>query len=129
MAGGQAVSVLGETCVDPVGAILGTGYLRFESPTGLEGLAKPNGSRLDVLAVINPTGKAGIFRKFIAQAKTEYHTICVWHIENSIVREALKRYGFETELEIDATGEVLKGMRWDDWARVAKNAIEAEGKP
>lgn len=107
------MSVLGQTCPDPVGLILGTGFQRFESPIGIEGLAKENGSSLDILAVVNPSDQRGRFRQFIARAQAEYSTICVWEIFNPAVEAALGRYGFAPEVELAATGEPLRGMRWD----------------
>lgn len=107
------MSVLGTTSPDPFGVMLGTGYSRFVSPTGLEGLAKATGDRLDVLAVINPTNERGRFRAFITAAKGEFKTICVWHIDNPIVHSALIRYGFTTDVRIDQFNDVMTGLRWD----------------
>ena len=107
------MSLLGHTIPDPVGVFLGTRYLRFESPIGLQGLARPTGERLDVLAVYSGRSRSGRLRAFIAAAKLEYRTICVWHIDNPIVHDALLRYGFTPEVQIDEFGEVLKGLRWD----------------
>lgn len=107
------MSVLGKTSIDPVGAMLNTRMQRFVSPTGIEGLARVAGDRLDVLAVINPTGLRGRFRAFIAAAKIEYQTICVFAIENPIVDQALRRYGFTLDVEIDQFGDVQELLRWD----------------
>lgn len=109
------MNVLGTTRPDPVGLILGTGYQRFQSPIGIEGLAKENGRRLDILAVVNPTDERGRFRLFIAQAKTQYDTICVWEIFNPAIHAALLRYGFVPETEIPGTGPPVpvEGLRWD----------------
>jgi hypothetical protein len=65
--------------------MLGTRMDRFISPTGIEGLARATGDRLDVLAVINPTSERGRFRAFMAAAKIEYKTICVMAIENPAI--------------------------------------------
>lgn len=93
--------------------MLGTRMLRFVSPTGLEGLARPNDKRLDVLAVINRTDRRGVFREFIAKAKLEYETICVWAIHNPAIHYALLRYGFTPDVEIDQFGDTQKLLRWD----------------
>jgi len=120
MAGGQAMiwledlgGVLGTTCPDPVSAMLGTQMNRFTSPTGIEGLARVTGDRLDILAVINPTEKRGRFREFISAAKLEYRTICVMIIENPVVHAALLRYGFTPDVEIDQFGDTQQLLRWD----------------
>lgn len=107
------MSVLGHTIPDPIGLMFGTRMERFESSTGLEGLARATGDRLDVLAVRNPTSRRGLFRAFIAAAKLEYRTICVLAIENQIVHEALLRYGFTADVEIDQFGDTQELLRWD----------------
>lgn len=107
------MSVLGITSPDPVGVMLNTRMQRFVSPTGIEGLARATGDRLDVLAVINPTPIRGCFGKFIAAAKTEYRTICVWAIENPIVDQALRRYRFTDDVTIDEFGDTQQLLRWD----------------
>lgn len=107
------MSVLGTTTPDVVSLIWQTGFERFQSPNGLEGLARVAGDRLDVLAVSNSTGKRGLFREFIAQAKLEYKTICVWVIENPIIHDALLRYGFTPDIEIDQFGDTQQLLRWD----------------
>lgn len=98
---------------DPVGVILETGYQRFDSATGISGLAKANGTRLDVLAVSTHSQGNGQFREFIKRCKERYRTICVWFDENPIVHGALERYGFTPETEIQPDGESVTGMRWD----------------
>lgn len=107
------MSVLGVTSPDPVGVMLNTRMERFVSPTGIEGLARAIGDRLDVLAVINPTPIRGCFGKFIAAAKIEYQTICVFAIGNPIVDQALRRYGFTPDVEIDEFGDTQELLRWD----------------
>lgn len=103
--------VLGETYQDAVGAILGTGYLCFASPTGVRGLARPNGTRLDILAVNSVEMKQGRFRAFIAACKAEFTVVTVWEIWNPFLAEVLSRYGFVAVAEVEQ-GESLTGMRW-----------------
>lgn len=107
------MSVLGKTSPDPIGILLGSRMQRFTSPTGIEGLARAAGDRLDVLAVINPTQERGRFRTFIAEAKIEYKTICVIAVENPVVHSALMRYGFTPDVEIDQFGDTQEMLRWD----------------
>jgi hypothetical protein len=109
------MSVLGVISPDPCAVLLCTGYSRFTSPLGIDGLAKENGRRLDLLAVVNPTEEHGLFRRFIAEAKLEYDTICVWEIVNPAVEAALGRYGFQPETEISGVGPSvpIEGLRWD----------------
>jgi hypothetical protein len=112
--GGFACSdLLGVIEPDPIGQILGTGYMRFESPTGLDGLAKWTDERLDLLAVVTRTPGKGCFREFIRRAQAVWQTVCVWHDDNPLVGHALFRYGFTPETEILADGEVVSGWRWD----------------
>ena len=105
--------LLGVVEPDPIGIMLGTGYNRFESPIGLAGLAKWTDERLDLLAVHTRQKRKGHFRDFIARAKTVWQTICVWHDDNPLVGEALARYGFSRETEIQGDGEMVTGWRWD----------------
>lgn len=107
------MSILGQTTADPIGVMLDTRMQQFKSPCGLEGLARATGDRLDVLAVENNTGRSGRFRAFIAAAKLEYRTICVWAIENPAVHAALLRYGFTPDVEIDQFGDTQELLRWD----------------
>lgn len=106
-------ALLGPTEPDPFGLFLGTGYQRFESPCGIHGLAKESGDRLDVLAVYAAEAGKGQFREFIRLAKEQFQTVCVWFDDNPALGPALKRYGFTPETEIDGSGEVLTGWRWD----------------
>lgn len=109
------MSVLGQTRPDRIAQILGTGYERFNSLTGVDGLAKVNGDRLDVLAVHTPEPfqNRGCCREFVRQAKEQYCTVCIWHVDNQTLAGALKRYGFTPETEIQSDGEIVPGWRWD----------------
>ncbi len=107
------MSVLGITMPDPAGQLLNTGYDRFESETGIHGLAKSEENRLDILAVVAMEEGTGQFREFIKQCKAEYTTVCIWEVWNPQLQEVLPRYGFQrtTEFQVD---EVTHGWRWDD---------------
>jgi hypothetical protein len=105
--------LLGRVEPDPAGVILRTGYMRFQSPKGIGGLAKWTDERLDLLAVVAFVNGRGMFRSFIAASKKHFNTICVWHDWNPIIGAALERYGFSPETEIQGDGEVIKGWRWD----------------
>ena len=106
-----AMSVLGTTTTSIVSKMLGTGYSNFESPSGVRGLAKTDGDRLDILAVESDIQGAGQFRLFIRLCKQEFRSIYVWHVLNPHMNAILRRYGF---LPIQEThdGEVLNGYRW-----------------
>ena len=107
-------ALLGQTEPDPIGQILGTGYNRFSSPLGIDGLAaQPEPGRLDLLALFSTCPGSGQLRAFINAAQTQYSTLCVWHIDNPALYDALLRYGFSPETELDQFGETLKGLRWD----------------
>ena len=97
--------LLGAVEPDPIGQMLGTGYMRFQSPDGLGGLAKWSTDRLNLLAVHASVPGKGQFRDFIAKAKLEWKTICVWEDWNPLVGQALARYGFQRETEIQGDGE------------------------
>ena len=95
--------------------LLGTRMKRFWSTTGLEGLARENVDRIDILAIISKDPGQGKFRKFVQELKKCYKTICVWHDFNPIMTDCLKRYGFQEAVEVDGMlkNETLKGWRWD----------------
>ena len=98
--------------VDPVGAILGTGYMRFTTSFGLAGLAKATGDRLDVLAVDAARPGTGQFRRFIDAAKQSFSTVAVWEDWNPILAPALERYGFHPATHAEDDGEILTGWEW-----------------
>lgn len=103
--------VLGGLEVDPVGHMLHTGYDRFASAIGICGLAKVTSGRLDLLAVVTDTPGLGQFRTFVNECKQHYESIYVWHVDNLVLEQALRRYGFLPTVQVD--GEVVRGWRWD----------------
>lgn len=105
--------LLGEVSPDPVGQILGAKYSRFSSPYGVDGLGFWTQDRLNLLAVHARAPGRGQFHRFIADAKCQWKTICVWEVWNEFLGPVLERYGFTPEIEIQPDGEVLKGFRWD----------------
>ena len=101
---------------DLIGMVIHEGkepFVRFASPLKIHGLGKFTPDRKDLLAVDADRPGNGDFRKFIAEAKKEWATICVWFVQNDILAAALSRYGFGKEIELSGDGEVLEGMRWD----------------
>jgi len=109
------MSVLGITKPDVISELLGTGFHRFYSLTGINGLAKMiSEDRLDILAVDATNPGTGQFRAFIEQAKREFATIYLWEVWNPILAEILQRYDFQTCTQVDKnTGEILNGYRYD----------------
>jgi hypothetical protein len=108
--------ILGNTSPDPVGKILGTGYDRFERPDGVNGLAKAQGRRLDILALYSEFENRGYVTRFIEEAKQNYGLIYVWHVDNPILKEALARWGFKPCHEaVSCNGKVewCDGMMWE----------------
>lgn len=105
--------LMGQFEPDPVGEMLGTWYMKFQSPTGIGGLAKWSDERLDLLAVHASFKGKGQFREFIRIAKHRFKTICVWEDMNPIMGPMLRRYGFSPETEIQGWGEAVSGWRWD----------------
>lgn len=106
-------TIIGEIFPDPISEILHTNYGRFYSAAGIDGLAKVTEKRLDLLAVAASFPGHGHFRNFIQICQSEFDTICVWHVENPLLQKCLPKYGFTPETEIDSSGEVLEGYRWD----------------
>ena len=123
-----SMRLLGAVEPDPIGQMLGTGYMRFQSPDGLGGLAKWSTDRLNLLAVHASVPGKGQFRDFIAKAKLEWKTICVWEDWNPLVGQALARYGFQRETEIQGDGEVLTGWRWDKAPNAGADAPATDDK-
>lgn len=105
--------VLGSLKEDEMGKILNTGYVQFESPSGIFGLCKFTDERLDLLVVIAHKPESGQFKRFVTLTKKTFKTICVWEIWNETLKAALDRYEFKPETELQGDGEVLHGMRWD----------------
>lgn len=97
---------------DEVSEMLGTGYLRFYSTTGVHGLAKIVGvAELHVLAVQAVTPGTGQFRKFIDLCKAEFQTVYVWELWTDELGPVLTRYGFKPCTTVEK-GERLTGMCW-----------------
>lgn len=90
--------------------MLGTGYAEFESSTGLNGLAKIEGRKLSLLAVVATEKRTGQFRKFIAQAKRKFDTIEIVEVWNINLRRVLLRYGFEPRMTDEFVWKT-KGMK------------------
>lgn len=99
---------------DPVGAALGTGFMRFSARCGIDGLAKVSGDRLEVLAVTTDTPGLGCFRRFIADAKQHYCWVEVIDIWNPWLEGALARYGFTHFYRTEPDGEIVTGMLWQN---------------
>lgn len=105
---------LGIVSPDPVGDHLGTGYSRFVSPLGIDGLAKEDGSRVDLLAVYSPDPGKGHLSAFIAHCQSVYETVCVWEDMNPVIGAMLSKRGYRRVMQIDDKhGELLHGWRWD----------------
>lgn len=101
--------VLGQLIADPVSDILGTGFNRFASASGIDGLAKVEGTRLDILALVSNNPATGQFREFIRQCKESYTTIVIWEVMNLTLEAALKRYGFKAGVD----SEILPVWIWE----------------
>jgi hypothetical protein len=106
------MTVLGKLTVDPVGEALGTGYVRFVSPLGVDGLVKVRSPRLDILFIGTSHPGTGQFRRFIQQAKTEFDIICIWEIWSDQLKIVLPRYSFLPATDFQ-DGEQLTGYRWN----------------
>ncbi len=96
------------------GTILGTGFMRFESTCRIDGLAKVDGDRLELLAVHSPLRGQGNFRQFVKLAKSQFREIRVLHISRDWLSDALARYGFINFALQDERGEMITGMIWSE---------------
>lgn len=99
--------------VDPIGSMLGTGYLRFESVYGIRGLMKEGAGHSLILLVVEADHPGhGQFREFIKAAKAEYQGIMVVEVWNEVLKRALTRYEFAPIRFKDDKGEVSDAMSW-----------------
>ena len=106
--------LLGAVTPDPVGMMLGTGYMRFASPLGVDGLVRTNSTKkLELLAVVSTEEGKGNFRRFIAACKERYACICVWEDWNPLLAPMLERYGFKPARQMEWDGEWVSGWQWD----------------
>jgi len=92
-----------------VGVLLGTGYVGFTSPFGVEGLARVDGATLHFLALVATKPRTGQLTRFMREAQHVAAEIYVWAIWNDDLRAALTRWGFEPAPD---TAEETEGMRW-----------------
>ena len=98
---------------DSLGELLGTGYMRFETRIGIQGLARMDNERgLDILAVVSKRPGEGQFRQFIAAAQQAFDRVAVWVDFNPILGKALRRYGFVRAQRTEPDGEVCQGWQW-----------------
>lgn len=98
---------------DAISMVFGTGFERFHSSCGIEGLAKVRDHELDLLAVIANKPGSGEFRTFINNCKAAYNRIALWHVHNPILEQMLKNYGFQPVTEFERGEKVIK---WQ-WVR------------
>jgi hypothetical protein len=107
----QTLPVLGMLSPDPYADLLNTGFYRFESKSGLCGLARKIDDGIEILVVdAHPPGK-GQFRQFITDCKREYASILIIEILNPWLSGVLARYGF-TQWSGLKEMEYLEGMLW-----------------
>lgn len=108
-------AMLGKTEPDPFGQLLGTGFQRFKSHCGVNGLAKEIGQmRLEVLAVESTKPGTGQLRKFVELTKKNYKGVIFWEVWNEDLSKALVRYGFRPVEKTDEF-ETISGLGWGDW--------------
>ncbi len=100
---------------DDIGKILGTGFVRFVAGNGVEGLCVRRDTTLEILALLTPKEKRrqGRCREFLRGCCREFETVCVWYVDNPVLRRALRRYGFRPETTVDCFGDPVHGYRWD----------------
>ena len=79
---------------DPLNEILGTGYDRYTSITGICGVGKIEGNTFNILACHTYTPGQGQFRSFITMCKNWFNTLRVEAIMEPELPAILIRYGF-----------------------------------
>lgn len=89
----------------------GTQFCSFMTPT-VHGLARVEGKRIDLLAVVAVVSGRGDFGRFVDDLKRSYETIAVWEIWNADLNSMLHRRGFKPVRE-DVDGDLVTGVRWD----------------
>ena len=102
--------VFGQMNPDPIGTMLNTGYHRFAAG-GVDGLARVEGSRADILALNARNPGTGQVRALIKNCQKIYAEIYMWEVWNSALAAALARYGFTETTEIQ-DGEESTGYKW-----------------
>jgi hypothetical protein len=106
-------ATLGEITPDFIGQYLDTGYDRFQSPFGINGLCRVDGKSLNLLAVVSTRPNTGQFHRFMDAAKQEFDEIGIWEILNRDLHPVLERYGFIPAKMIDLeSGETMTGQKW-----------------
>ena len=98
---------------DPFGAILGTGYDRFESTTGICGVAKIKNNDLRVLVAHTYTPGQGQFRDFVRICKANFDYVCFEHILSDALPDILARYGFTLGILVEDDGTEMKVWKWE----------------
>lgn len=87
--------VLGHTKPDPAASIIGTGFIRFLTCSGVAGLARLTvPGILDILAVQSSRPGTGQFRAFICAAKLHFTHIRIFEVWSDRLKKCLPRYGF-----------------------------------
>lgn len=100
---------------DAISEALGTGFSRFVWRDCVHGLCKEDGG-LQILVIASLQEGRGNVREFFNEAKRDYATIRVWHVNNPILEQALIRWGFQKWSErmcFNGQFEVCDGYRWD----------------
>lgn len=96
---------------DPNAVVLKTGFRRFNSHQGIDGLMRISGYDLELLAVHATRPGTGQFRRFVTACKAKFDTIAIWHVWNNDLPAILLRYGF-SPYEKTEKQENLIGFRW-----------------
>ena len=103
--------VLGVITIDPIGLVLNTGFNKFSSCVGVDGLAKWDETTLELLSVVANQPGTGQFRQFMDQCRSFFQTIIVWEVWNDALAKALIRYGFSPHNSF-RDEEILNGYKW-----------------
>lgn len=104
---------------DPAGLLLGTGFMRFTTKLGIDGLALESNDHIDILAVHSDDPGKGNFRKFLIELRARYHSINFLSVQNDILRDSLVRGYFKPTQFIGTDGVIVAAMGWKKEMRPA----------
>lgn len=97
---------------DPASIVLKTGWLRYNSRQGIDGLVRFKKYDCELLFVGASNPGTGQFRRFIDALKLKYDSVTIFAVWNEKLPEILLRYGFKEWSGVEPDGEVVSGYRW-----------------
>lgn len=108
----DAYPVIGPLLVNQADVAPSSGFLRFNAPCGVHGLALVQDRDIHLLAVAAVTPGVGQFRNFVNQCKRHYAFIRLWAVMDANLRLTLDRYGFLQGHDVDRFGVMQEVWDW-----------------